>query len=309
MSRAAAPVISVTPAANLRGIALMTLAMLGFAVTDMFIKLLAGSLATGQILIILGAGGAMLFAALAVAQGERIFTRGFFEPAVLTRNLFEIVGTFGFVTAITLSPLSTASAIIQANPLIVTLGAALLLKEPVGPRRWAAIGIGLIGVLLVIQPWSAGFAPASLFAVLAVFGLAFRDLATRRVTAAIPTAVLSVYALTMLVPLGAVMLALPAGGDWTAPSLTDTATLAVAIATSAAAYFAITAAMRVGDVGIVTPFRYTRIVFALVIAALVFGERIDPLTYLGATIVVATGLYTLWRTQRAAALSSPSPPR
>src|SRR6056297_4023815 len=94
-------------------------------------------------------------------------------------------GTMCFVTAIALTPLSQASAILQATPLAVTLGAALFLAEPVGWRRWSAILVGFAGVLMVVRPGLAGFAPASLFAVQAVFGLAMRDLATRAVPAAI----------------------------------------------------------------------------------------------------------------------------
>ena len=298
--------IPVTPAATLRGIALMTLAMLGFAVTDTFIKLLAGTMATGQILLALGVGGALLFAGIARAGGHALWSRDFFDPRVLLRNGFEILGTFGFVTAITLGPLSTASAVIQANPLIVTLGAALFLGEPVGPRRWAAIVTGLLGVLLIIQPWTESFEPAALFAVLAVFGLAFRDLATRAVPKRIATSVLSSYALAMLVPLGAVLMILPGGGDWSLPGLRDGMLLTLAVLTSAVAYWAITASMRTGDVGSVTPFRYTRIVFALILAALVFGETIDTLTLTGAAIVVASGLYTLLRTRARALSSSPA---
>ena len=282
-------------AENLRGIALMCVAMFGFALTDMFIKLVGEALPTGQIIMVLGGGGSLLFALLARRQGEALFTRAFFHPAVLLRNGFEIAGTLLFVSAIVHSPLSVASAIIQATPLVVTLGAALWLGEAVGVRRWSAIGIGLIGVLLIIQPWRESFTPASLLAVGGAFALGFRDLATRGVPRSVPTLVLSSYALAMLVPAGALLLLLPYGP---APALPDTVQslhLLGAIAISTLGYYGITAAMRVGDVGVVTPFRYSRIVFALVVSVLVFGERVDATMLVGASVVVASGLYTLLR--------------
>ena len=287
-----------TPAENLRGSALMIVAMFGFAVTDMFIKLLGAALPTGQILATLGAGGALVFGTLARRRGDVLFGPAFVHPAVLWRNGFEILGTLFFVSAIVHAPLSVTSAILQANPLVVTLGAALWLGEPVGVRRWSAIGVGLVGVLLVIQPWNERFEPASLLAVGGVFGLAVRDLATRRVPDGIPTLVLSSYALAMLVPAGLLLLALPGTPAPTLPGPGEALLLLGAVAISTLGYYGITAAMRVGEVGVVTPFRYSRIVFALVIAALVFDERIDALMLFGAAVVVASGLYALWRERR-----------
>ena len=280
---------------NLRGIGLMIVAMFGFAVTDMFIKLLGARLPAGQILMVLGGGGSLVFALLARRRGDTLLGPAFFHPAVLWRNAFEIIGTLFFVSAIIHAPLSVTSAILQANPLVVTVGAALWLREPVGPRRWSAIGIGLVGVLLVIQPWDERFVPASLLAVGGVFALAFRDLATRGVPRDVSTAVLSSYALSMLVPAGALLLVLPFGSAPSLPASGDVLFLVAAIAISTLGYYGITAAMRVGDVGIVTPFRYSRIVFALIVAWLIFDEEIDAPMLLGAAIVVASGLYTLWR--------------
>ena len=216
MRRTVAP--GAPSAENLRGSALMIAAMFGFAVTDMFIKLLGAALPTGQILATLGAGGALVFGVLARRRGETLLGPAFVHPAVLWRNGFEILGTLCFISAIVHAPLSVTSAILQANPLVVTLGAALWLGEPVGTRRWSAIGVGLVGVLLVIQPWNERFEPASLPAVGGVFGLAGRDLATRRVPDGISSVVLSSYALAMLVPAGLLLLALPGAS---APTLPD----------------------------------------------------------------------------------------
>ena len=117
---------------NLRGSALMVLAMAGFALEDMFIKRLADDLPVGQILMLLGAGGAVIFGLAALSRGHALLSRDLLTWPVMLRNLGELIGTIGFVTAIALTPLSSASAILQATPLAVTLGAALFLREQVG---------------------------------------------------------------------------------------------------------------------------------------------------------------------------------
>lgn len=279
---------------NLRGALLMTLAMLGFAVEDMFIKLMAGALPTWQIIAALGSGGATVFGVLTVLRGQRLFTRAYFGRAVLLRNLGELIGTVGFVTAIALTPISSASAVLQATPLAVTLGAALFLGEPVGWRRWSAILAGFAGVLLVIRPGLEGFDINSLFAVQGVVGLAIRDLSTRRVDRGVSSFQLSFLAFLTLIPAAGVLSlvsprapVMPDGHIW--------AMTAGAVLLGALSYYAIVAAMRVGEVSFVTPFRYSRMLFALVVGFFVFRERPDTLMLVGAAVIVGSGIYTLLR--------------
>ena len=285
---------------NLRGSALMVLAMAGFALEDMFIKRLSLDLPIGQILILLGSGGAVIFGLGALSRGHRLFSRDLLAGPVLLRNLGELIGTIGFVTALALTPLSSASAILQATPLAVTLGAALFLKEAVGWRRWSAILVGFAGVLMVIRPGLEGFLPASLFAVQAVIGLAIRDLATRAVPASVSSMQLSSYGFATVVPAGAILLVIT--GAPVAPDAANWRDLAFALLLGVAAYYAIVAAMRIGEVSFVTPFRYTRLIFALIIAMTLFGERPDFWTLAGAAIIIASGLYTLLRERRLARL-------
>lgn len=281
---------------NLRGSALMVLAMAGFALEDMFIKRLSGDLPVGQILMLLGAGGAVIFGLAALSRGHALLSRDLLSWPVMLRNLGELIGTIGFVTAIALTPLASASAILQATPLAVTLGAALFLRERVGWRRWSAIFVGFAGVLMVIRPGLSGFEPASLFAVQAVFGLAMRDLATRAVPHTVTSMQLSSYGFATIVPAGALLLWLSGGA--VSPSAANWRDIAFALLLGVAAYYAIVAAMRVGEVSFVTPFRYTRLIFALVIAVLIFDEQPDALTLVGAAIIIASGLYTLLRERR-----------
>ncbi len=285
---------------NMRGSVLMVVAMALFALEDMFIKLLSAALPVGQILMVLGTAGALVFGALVRLRREPLFPRAMWSAPVVIRNLGEAIGGVCFVLAISLTPLSSASAILQAAPLAVTLGAALFLGEPVGWRRWSAILVGFFGVMLIVRPGLDGFEPASLLAVVAVLALAARDLATRRVPARLSGYQLSAWAFAAIVPAGAVMLAI-GGAAPVMPGAVSLAQLAGALVVGLFAYYALVGAVRTGEVAVVTPFRYTRMLFALGVGITVFGERPDALMLTGAAIIVAAGLFTIWRETQARA--------
>lgn len=281
---------------NLRAAALMVASMLFFAIEDMFVKWLSGDLSVGLILAILGLGGGLVFATTAKARGDQIISRALLTRPVILRNIGEMMGTMGFVMAIALTPLASATAILQAIPLAVTLGAALFMGASVGWRRWLAIVVGFLGVLLVIRPGFDAFEPASLFAVQGVIGLAIRDLATRACPKDVSSMQLSAYGFLSIVPVGIAMMAI--SGTGTIPSAVHIGSIIGALIAGVTGYYMIVATMRIGDVAVVTPFRYTRLVFALIVGAVVFGEKPDTLTLVGAAIIVASGLYTLMREAR-----------
>ncbi len=274
----------------------MVFAMAFFSLEDMFVKRALATLPVGQVLIMLGAAGAIILAIAARARGEAVWSRAIFSRPVWLRNLGELVGTIGFVTALALIPLSTASVILQAAPLVVTMGAALFLGETVGWRRWSATLVGLAGVMLILRPGMQAFDPQMLWAVLGVAGLCLRDLATRRVPRSITTLQLSCWAFASIIPAGFLALLLDSAVAMPEPRVI--AELATAFCLGLTAYIAITMAMRAGDLSVVAPFRYTRMVFALILGVLIFDERPDWPTLAGASLIIASGLYTLAREAR-----------
>jgi len=282
---------------NVHGILLVIAAMAGFTVEDMFIKQLSQGLPVGQILILLGCGSAAVFAAL--AGGRAILARAAWRPLFLLRALSEATAAMAFVTALSLVDISVVAAVFQATPLVITMGAALFLGEEVGWRRWSAITLGFAGVLMIIRPGLAGFEPAALFVLISVCAVATRDLVTRRIDVAVSSFVVSFQGFAAVIPAGAAMLAFSGQGA-TAMTGGQGAMLLAGIVFGALAYYAIVQAMRIGDAGAVTPFRYTRLLFALLAGVLVFGERPDTMTLTGAGLVIGTGLYTFLREQRLA---------
>ena len=257
---------------NIRGAAFMVLSMLLFALEDMLIKLMAAQLPIGQIVGMLGAGSAAILAAMLLWQRQQLFTREMLSLPIVIRAIGELIGTIGFVTAIALIPLSTASAILQATPLFVTLGAALFLQESVGWRRWTAVFVGFIGVLMIIRPGLEGFTWQSLFALQGVIGLGMRDLATRSVPKTISSLQLSFWAFLVLIPTSGLMLWANGEPISGADGLTWFY-LICAMLIGIGAYYTIVLAMRAGEISFVSPFRYSRILFALVIGVTIFGER------------------------------------
>jgi len=289
-SRAASP--------NLRGSLLMTQSMAGFAVEDMGVKAAARSMPVGEVLVICGLIGLGVFAVLAVAQGDSPLPRAFFGRTMVFRSVFEVGGRLFYALALSLIPLSAAPAILQATPLVVIAGAALVFGERVGWRRWTAVGLGFVGVLMILRPGVAGFDALALLAVAGMVGFAFRDLATRAAPKGLSNAQLGVAGFTMLGVAGAVILCFSGGPVW--PDGAGVAFTLVAAAFGIFAYAALTAAMRTGEIAVVTPFRYTRLVFALVIGFAVFGERPDAMMLAGCVVIVGSGLYTLFRARKLA---------
>ena len=281
----------------------MVLAMAAFALEDMFIKAATVTVPVGQVLLMFGLAGMIVFAALARYHGDRIFDPASLSRTMVIRSVFEIMGRLCFTLAIALTPLSNASAILQATPLVVAVGAVYVFGETVGWRRWSAICVGFIGVLLILRPGWSGFEPNSIFAVLGTIGFAGRDLATKAAAPQLTNAQLGVYGFAMLLVAGVIALSYTGGALW--PNTAVLIKIAAATLFGVLAYSALTGAMRLGEVSAIAPFRYTRLVFAMIIGVLIFGESPDTWTLIGSAIVVGSGLYTVLRQQRK--VSAPSP--
>jgi drug/metabolite transporter (DMT)-like permease len=269
----------------------MVLAMAGFALEDMFIKSAARDMPAGQVLSVIGFSGLVVFAAMTRAAGDRIWEGAYLSRGMLVRSGFEIGGRLFYTLAFVLVPLTTATAILQAAPLVVVAGAAFVLGERVDWRRWVAVGVGLAGVILILRPGVAGFDALALLAVLGMLGFAGRDLATRAAAPGLSHRQMGVAGFAMMTLAGLVIWAVQGHAVW--PDPWGAALVAAGMVFAVLAYHALTIAMRTGEVSAVAPWRYTRLVFAGVIGLLVFGERPDMLTVIGSVIVVASGTAAL----------------
>lgn len=282
---------------NMRGAVLMMASMALFTLNDTFTKLLAGEVPLAQVITLRGIFTSAATALIAWRLGAfrvRVARRDW--GLVFLRMVAEVGAAYFFLTALFNMPLANVTAVLQSAPLVVTLAAALFLREPVGWRRVGAILVGFVGVLLIIRPGPEGFNIFAIYTLIAVAFVTLRDLSTRRLTREVPSMLVSFVTAT------GVTLAFAVGGLWGEPWVAlDTRAggliLAAAIAVLGA-YLCSVAAMRAGEVSFVSPFRYTGLLWALVLGFVAFGHFPEWPTLVGAAIVVASGLFMLYRERR-----------
>lgn len=279
---------------NVAGSLWMIAAMAAFALEDALVKQAAAGLPVSEVLILFGLGGAIAFWALAGVKRETVFHRDVLSPVMKIRFAFELVGRLFYILALALTPLSSTTAILQATPIFVVLGAALFFGETVGWRRWTAILIGLVGVLIVLRPAGDSFSLLSLLAVVGMLGFSGRDLASRAAPVTLSTNVLGFYGFLTIVIAGLafVLWEQPA---FALPGQETLLALLAAVAFGVVAYSALMKAMRTGEVSTVTPFRYTRLLFGVLLGVVWFGEGIDAQMLTGCAVIVGSGLFILWR--------------
>lgn len=271
----------------------MLLAMAGFVVNDTFVKIASADIAPAQIMAIRGIAASALLFALAWKLGALRPARLALSPRLLLRTGADILATLSYITALSQMPIANASAIFQALPLTVTLGAALFLGESVGWRRWTAIAVGFVGVMIIVRPGTEGFTIYSVAVLASVVFAAVRDLSTRRMDRAVPSIFIALVTSVAVALAGWILL--PLSGGWQPVSTAILINLGFAAAAIAVGYVFIVQAMRTGDMGFVAPFRYSILLYALLIGYVVFDDLPSPPTLLGSAIVVASGLYTLYR--------------
>jgi len=271
----------------------MVLSMAGFSINDALVKSLDGALPSTQVMGVRGLMLSALIALLLWQRGLHHRLREALVPLVGLRAVMELMATIFFLTALGLLTLANISAILQVLPLAVTLGAALFFREPVGWRRWLAILVGFIGVLIIIRPGTSGFESASLLVVLSVVFATGRDLATRALPVAIPSLIVTA-ASAALVTVAGFLITLVAG-SWVPMEWVHVQRLAMSSVFLFFGYQFVVLAMRTGEIAYVVPYRYTSLLWSVALGYLIFAEGLDQWTLVGSTIVIAMGLFTLYR--------------
>jgi len=278
---------------NLRGAGLMMLSMAAFTFNDTAIKALGDGVPLAQAIFLRGVmSTALIYIAARRIGGIRLNLPRRDWALIALRSLADLGATFLFLAALMRMPLANLTAILQALPLTVALAAALIFGEPLGWRRLAAIAIGFVGVLLIVRPGPEGFDLHALYALGAVGFVTIRDLAARRLSPATPSMTVALVGAAVIMLASGVLAAMQ---GWQPVARADLGLLALAAVFIFAGYLASVMTMRVGEIGLVAPFRYTGLIWALIMGWLVFGDWPTPLTLVGAAIVVATGLFTLLR--------------
>ena len=291
MSAAAGDSASIL-AANRRGIIFMSSAMSVFIVNDTLIKIASETMPASQVVGIRGMMASLWIGTVLLASTPVRELRWLGEPRLLGRCTLDIIGTFSYLLALFALPIATATAINMSTPIFITVMAVLWLGEGVGWRRWSAVAAGFIGVLLIVRPSPEGLNWWALLAFAATGLHAFRDIYTRRINGAVPSIVIT-FANALSVGLfGCVMSVIDAWQPmgWREWGLLGTASLFLAIG-----YHWVVLAMRAGEASVIGAFRYSGLVWAVIIGWVVWHQIPEPLTWAGMALLVGAGLYIVHR--------------
>ena len=278
---------------NMKGAALMTGCVSAYVINDAFMKLLFSEVALFQAIFlrsIITVPPVLVMVWITKVAIRKLSKQD--KRLILLRVVAEIFTTIAFLTALKHMPLANVTAILQALPLAITMAAALFLSEPVGWRRWSAILVGFVGVLIVVRPGLEGFNIYSLSALMAVISISVREISTRKLTSEVPT-----ITVVLSTAVGSALFAgiMMIGSEFdTVSALSWLLIIGAAVAVLIATLLSVMA-MRIGEIGFVSPFRYTSMLGAIGLGILLFGDWPDQPTLVGTLIIVSTGIYAFHR--------------
>ncbi len=286
---------------NLRGIAALSLAMICLTINDVTVKLTSAGMPTGQLIFLRGLAACVFTLVLCIAMDKHKRLAEAVTPHVMARAFANLLGTVTYLTALFNMPIANVSAIVQAIPLVLTAMAAIFLKEKVGIRRWTAILVGLVGVLIIVRPTTDAFNIFAMSALATVLLIALRDLLTRIAHTDIPSIVIT-FATMAVVTLGAGVLSF--FEDWVQVSLKQGIHITIAAVFLVLGVQLVIVALRAGAVAVVAPFRFSIVLWATLAGYFVWGEIPDRWSIVGTALIVGAAIYTLWR-ERVAMRSEP----
>lgn len=258
---------------------------------DLLIKIASQTLPIGQVMIFLGIGSIIVFWGLMRSKGESIRLSPLIDPAVSLRNVGDLIAINSMCVALVYVPISTIGAVIQTVPLMVTASAAIFLGERVGMRRALAILVGFFGALFIVQPGSASFDVMTTLVFVSAVGMTLRDIGTKLVRTNFSTLLLSFYSCVLFSVSGCVLLLITGGAS--VPDIKMTVVFAAMIGLGSLGVIFMTEAVRLGDMSVVSPFRYTRLLFSMAAGILILDEQVNAMMIFGSALTILSGLY-IW---------------
>lgn len=284
---------------NMRGAALMSASMAGFALNDTALKYGGADLGLFPAIFVRGIFAVFLMGVFAYAFGAfSNLPKAKDIRLIGIRSFAEIGATLAFLTALFNLPLANITALLQATPLSIALAAAIFLSEPIGRKRIAAIVVGFIGVMIIVRPGLDGFNAYALLGLVAVAFVTLRDLTARQLSPKVPTLLVAFVASVAIMFTGGVGIIVTQ--TWQTPTPFELSILGLSAVFLMIGYYCSVATMRVGDVAIVSSFRYTVMIWAIALGWLVFGDVPDMWTIIGMLVILSAGLFTMWRERKLA---------
>lgn len=266
--------------------------MAAFTINDALTKIVVSLYPVGEVMFARGFMTIVMIGVALAMLGQIGRIPAAFGWPVALRSVFDAAASATFITALGHMGIAELSATVLASPLIMTMLAVILFSEPVGWRRWAAIVVGLIGTLLVVKPNPSALDVWSMLGLGAAFGAASRDLATLQINKAVPTLVVAIFSALALTTAGFL---LGLNEAWVLFEPKYFLSLAVAAFFYSVGTYLLVLAFRSVEVSVVSPFRYSLLIWTVIAGYVVFGDFPDNWSLAGAALIVGSGLYTLHR--------------
>ena len=296
---------------NFIGIASALGASFFFSFNDMAIKFLSGDYALHQVVLIRSViGMAVLLAVVVPMEGGFRMLRTNHLSMHLLRGLCVVTANMTFFLALAAMPLADAVAIFFVSPLIITAFSVVFLKEAVGPQRWVAVAMGLLGVIVMMRPASSSFQIAAILPLIAAVAYAGLNILTRKIGGTEKAGTMTFYIQVTFIFVSGIAGLLIGDGrfagsgdpsldfllrDWVWPVTSDYwVFLLIGIASTFAGYL-ISQAYRMCEAGLAAPFEYVGVVLAIFWGVVVFGEWPDAIAWVGISLIVGGGLFMIWR--------------
>ena len=279
-------------AANRRGIIALIAATAAFTINDATVKLVTRALPTGEIIFIRGLMTVICLAGALAAMGQLGKITTLLNRWVAIRSLLDACATTLFVTALVRMNLADLISIILASPLIMTAMSVVLYNEKVGWRRWTAIAVGLVGTLFIVKPAPGSLDVWALLGLGTAFASASRDLITHRLSPRIPSLAIGTAACVAVTMAGALI---GLTEQWRVPNGNELALLSGTAVVLSIGIFIIVKPFRGVEISVVSPFRYTLLLWGIVAGYVILGEVPDRWSFIGGALIVGSGIYTLHR--------------
>jgi drug/metabolite transporter (DMT)-like permease len=295
---------------RLRGIACLVAGVAVFSLQDLIIKLLSGTYPVHEAITIRSLTAAPVLLLLVAMDGPVSRLASPKAPMLLVRGAIMLVAYTSYYLGLAALPLATTVALYFTAPLFITVLSVLVLHETAGPRRWAAVLVGFLGVLVIVRPETQVFDWATLLPVVGGLAYATAQIIARRLGPSTGASAMAFYGNGVFLVGGLALAAVFGGGSyadeghrslafllrgWVAPSLTDLLLMMACGVVAAAGLVLLTQAYRIAQANVVAPFEYTMLVWNVLWGFLVWREFPDTRVWIGILIIVAAGLYVLYR--------------